>query len=310
MTTESPIRYAFRTVWRTPDLALAEIAWRWAWGAASLVIGWFAAREFLSSLLVSNRDYFQLRSNNPQWVADAIVHIFAGSGPTMLRLFLIITPAALVLWIIAASLGRAATLRALLGNHRPLVGRTVGLHVSRVVIGLMAFVGMVSSFLLGSVLAARTDPPQPLIFIVVFFPLSIVFTILRSRINWFLLLANVYAAEGSTSAAGFGEATRIFKRRSGDFMGVGTVVGVIRIALMVVVTLLSLALVGAVGQAPGKLLWAAFLILTLAYFAVSDWLYVVKLAAYARIIADDRDTGRQAAAVAPAAVAEPEKVRI
>jgi hypothetical protein len=298
VSTESPIRYGFRTVWRAPDLALAEVAWRWTWGAASLLIAWFAAREFLHSLVVSNRDYFQLRSNNPQWVADAIVHIFAGSGPTLLRLFFIITPAALVLWIVAASLGRAATLRALLGNHRPLIGRTVGLHLWRVVIGVLAFVGTVSSFLLGSVLAARTDPPQPLIFIAIFFPLAVVFTILRSRINWFLLLANIYAAEGATSAAGFGAATRIFKRRSGDFMGVGTVVGVVRIALMVVVTLLSLALVGAVGQVPGRLLWAAFLVLTLAYFAVSDWLYVVKLAAYTRIIADDRNAASRTAEAA------------
>jgi hypothetical protein len=298
MPTESPIRYGFRTVWRGPDLTLAEIAWRWTWGAASLLIGWFAAREFLHSLVVSNLDYFRLRSSNPQWIADAIFHIFEGSGPTLLRLFFVITPAALLLWIVAASLGRAATLRALLGNHRPVVGRTLALHVWRVLIGLLAFIGTVSSFLLGSVLAARTDPPQPLIFIVIFFPLAIVFTILRSRINWFLLLANIYAAQGSTSAQGFGEATRIFKRRSGDFMGVGTVVGVIRIALMVVVTLLSLALVGAAGQVPGKLLWAAFLILTLGYFAVSDWLYLVKLAAYARIIADDREGDRRPAVAA------------
>ena len=58
------------------------------------------------------------------------------------------------------------------------------------------------------------------------------------------------------------------------------------------------------------LILPVFLILTLAYFAVSDWLYVVKLAAYARIIADDQDAGRQAAAVAPQSAGELENVRM
>jgi len=41
------MRHGFRTVWREPSLALAEIAWRWVWGASALLIAWFAARGYL-----------------------------------------------------------------------------------------------------------------------------------------------------------------------------------------------------------------------------------------------------------------------
>ena len=278
-------------MWREPSLALAEIAWRWVWGAIVLLITRFAAAGYLHSLTVSKYDQFRLNSGNPQWAAEAIAHIFSGSGPTLLRLSLIITPSALLLWLAAATLGRAAVLRALLGDGKALLRRTLVLHIWRVVVGVAAFVGMAAAFLLGAVAAARTEPPQPLFFVAIFFPLALMFTVIRSRINWFLLLANIYAAAGKSAGSGFGEATRVFKRRSGEFLGVGTVVGVIRILLMIVITVVSFALLPGIGKIPGAVLWAAFILMTLAYFAVSDWLYVVKLAAYARIIEDDLNSG-------------------
>jgi hypothetical protein len=292
---ESPVRYGFRTVARAPDLAVAEIAWRWAWGAASLAIAWFAAHEFLRSLLVSGWDRFRLESGNPQLIAAAIVAIFGDSGPTLLRLFLIITPAVLVLWTAAATLGRAATLRALIADS-PILARTFFLHAWRIVVGIAFSFATVAVFVMASLLAGRGDQPQPIIFIAIFFPLAIVLNILRSRLGWLLLLANLYVAHGKSASEGFGLATRLAKRRSGEFMGVGTVVGTIRIVLMVVATVASLFIAAGIGHAPGWLLWLAFLLVTLVYFAVSDYLYMVKLAAYAHIVAAD---------LAPAPVPEP-----
>jgi len=294
---ESPIRYGFREVWRAPSLAFAEIAWRWTWGAATLLVTWFAGHEFLRSLTVSHRDEWQLQSGSPQLVADAILHIFQGSGPTVLRLFLIIAPAAVFLWVAAATLGRAATLRALTGAAPRLLPRTLGLHIWRALIGVLAFFGIALSFVAASLLMARSEPPQPLIFMAVFFPLTVLFTIVRSRINWLLLLGNIYAARGTKAGEGFGKATLLFRRRSGDFMGVGTVIGLLRLVLIGVVTFLDLALVPFVGEVPGWFLWTLFGAITLAYFAISDWLYMVKLAAYARII--EEDVRPAEAAVAP-----------
>lgn len=302
---ESPIRYGFRAVWREPSLALAEIAWRWAWGAATLLVAWFAAHEFLASLDVSRRDEFQLASGSPQLVADAIIHIFQGSAPTVVRLFCIIAPASLFLWVIAATFGRTTTLRALVGGDARLAVRTLGLHIWRAVLGVLSFIGVAASFLLGSVLMASTEPPQPLIFIAVFFPLTVLFTVIRSRINWFLLLGNIYAARGMSAGIGFGHATHVFRRQSGGFMEAGTVVGVLRLVLIGAVTFLDLALVPFVGHAPGWLLWAMFAVITLAYFAISDWLYMVKLAAYARIIEDDAHPAEAALAREQPAIPPP-----
>lgn len=299
MTNVSPIRSGFRAVWRQPALALAEIAWRWAWGAASLALAWFAALSFLESLHVSGRDELQLRSNVPQLVADALLHIFQGSGPTLLRLFFVIAPAVTVLWMMAASAGRAATLRALLpaaATDGHTLRRTFTLHFLRVLVGVIAFAGTVISFLLGSFAAAGSDQPEPALFILIFFPLALVFTILRSRINWFLFLANIYVMRaGSRVGAAMTAASSAFRARSGEFIGVGTVFGAIRAVLIGSTTFFSLVLLGALGSAPGWLIIGALAAIALGYFAISDWLYAAKLAAYVSIIED----ASQPSAVSP-----------
>lgn len=294
------MRHGFRTVWRGPSLALAEIAWRWSWGAATLLLAWFAGHEFLRSLTVSNRDEFQLQSGSPQLVADAILHIFQGSGPTLLRLFLVVAPASVLLWVVAATLGRTVTLRSLVPGHARFTGRSLSLHIWRAFIGVLSFLGIVLSFLAGALLMGRTDPPQPLIFIAIFFPLAILFTLVRSRVNWLLLLGNIYVARGMKAGAGFGQATRVFKRRSADFMGAGALAGTIRLVLIGAVTMLDFGLLAFVGQAPGWLLWTLLAGITLAYFAISDWLYMVKLAAYARIIEEDSRPAEAPVAIATA----------
>jgi hypothetical protein len=297
---ESPTRYGFRAIWREPSLALAEIAWRWSWGAATLLFAWFAGHEFLRSLAVSHRDEWQLQSGNPQLVADAIMHIFRGSGPVVLRLFLIVAPASVLLWVIAATLGRTVTLRSLVPGDARFTGRSVSLHLWRAIIGVLSFCGIVLSFLAAAMLMARSEPPQPLVFMAVFFPLTLLFTFVRSRINWLLLLGNIYAARGMKAGEGFGHATLVVRRRSGEFMGVGGVIGALRIVLIGVVTFLDLALVPFAGEAPSWLLWTLFAVITLAYFAISDWLYMVKLAANARIIEEDARPAEAPAAAAAA----------
>ncbi|MGH6631023.1 MAG: hypothetical protein ACREB3_14945, partial [Burkholderiales bacterium] len=114
MTRSGLVRAGFRAAFRRPAVIAAEIAWRWSFGVAAGAIVTIAVLRFLASLTVTDGELFALRSGIAQLVADAILHIFEGSGPRLLRLALIVAPAVSVLWMLAASAGRAATLRALL----------------------------------------------------------------------------------------------------------------------------------------------------------------------------------------------------
>src|SRR5512135_3344493 len=113
MTGSESVRRGFRQVRRRPAVMVAEILWRWSFGAAAGALVAVAVLRFLASLTVTDGDLWALRSAIPQLMADAILHIFEGSGVRLLRLTLVVAPAVSLLWVLAASAGRAATLRAL-----------------------------------------------------------------------------------------------------------------------------------------------------------------------------------------------------
>src|SRR5436305_2647212 len=114
----SPTTEGFRAAFRRPSLTLAEISWRWIVGTTAVALCGFGVVEYLDTLPVTNGELLFLRSRQPYLVGEAIAHILRGSLSRaviagMLAAFLLSS-----LWIISASLGRVATVRALLEYFR------------------------------------------------------------------------------------------------------------------------------------------------------------------------------------------------
>jgi hypothetical protein len=116
MSRPSPTLEGFRAAFRQPSLALAEIAWRWSVGATACTLLGFAFFEYLNTLPVNSGELLFLRSRHPILISRAIAHILRGSLTRVSLAALLAVLAVTVLWIFAASLGRAITVRALL-NH-------------------------------------------------------------------------------------------------------------------------------------------------------------------------------------------------
>ena len=168
------MRTGFRLVRHRPAVMLAEIMWRWSFGVAAGALVTVAVLRFLASLTVTDGELFALRSGIPQLMADAILHIFQGSGERLLRLTLIVTPAVSALWILAASAGRAATLRALVQDapasftRRHDLRSLLAVNFFRVCVVLLALLAMVGSAILAGFAANTTEEPSILLFNVVF----------------------------------------------------------------------------------------------------------------------------------------------
>src|SRR5438270_4647710 len=130
----SPIRAGFAIVNQNPAIAAIEIAWRWIFGLVATILLWLGARAFLAGLKVSEGDEQALHGKDPTMIAAALMHIMQQGG--VLRIFFTILIAvaipSAVVWIIAATLGRAATLKRLLPSPDVNVKSILGLCVSRV----------------------------------------------------------------------------------------------------------------------------------------------------------------------------------
>ena len=110
----SPTLEGFRAAFRRPSLTLAEISWRWAVGATTTALVAFSLLEYLDTLPVTGSDILLLRTRQPILIGQALGHIFHGSAPRIVMAELVAAIALICLWIFAAAMGRATTVRSLI----------------------------------------------------------------------------------------------------------------------------------------------------------------------------------------------------
>src|SRR5271169_2065499 len=114
MKQRSPTAEGFRLLFRRPSFGLAEIAWRWSFGAAAALLLMFSFFEYLDTLPVSKDDLLLLRTTQPVLISRAVMHILRGSGFRVVETAVVLALTLGVAWIVVASLARAATIKALL----------------------------------------------------------------------------------------------------------------------------------------------------------------------------------------------------
>src|SRR5579872_2900939 len=93
----------FSAAFRRPAVWLAELAWRWAFAVSAWLLIAYGVLLFLGSVPVSDADMFGLSGVIPSRVVPTIIHIFAGSGPKMLRLALALLVSLCLLSFLATS---------------------------------------------------------------------------------------------------------------------------------------------------------------------------------------------------------------
>jgi hypothetical protein len=285
----SPLREGFHAAWRQPATVVAEIAWRWTFGSGALALITAGVMVYLSTLTVSRAELLAFRSRVPFLIADAVVHVLRGSGPRLVRLVLVLTPSLAVFWIATSTLGRVATLRRLV--REPAEGgiwTLVQLNVLRAMLYVGSLVAYAGAAIVAGYAANRGLEPSPGIFLLAFVALALLITAARSRANWFPFLATIYAVrDGDTPQRALQRAASLFSRYSGQFVALGSGFGLLHLALAVVVTLMGLAVLGLVGHAGAGTIILLLVLISLAYFVVTDFLFIARLAAYVSIADED-----------------------
>src|SRR5215831_12272876 len=99
----SPTTEGFRAIFRRPTFSLAEIAWRWSFGAAVVALCTLSFFAYLDTLPVSGTDFLLLRTRHPVLVSHALSHILRGSAARFVVAAALLSTALAVLWILLAS---------------------------------------------------------------------------------------------------------------------------------------------------------------------------------------------------------------
>jgi hypothetical protein len=292
----SPTLEGFRAAFRRPSLTLAEIAWRWTVGAVAWALALFWSIEYLGSLPVSGGDAALLRTRQPLLVGRVIAHILRGSLNRAVLAALFAALAVSFLWIVAASVGRAATVRSVLQcfhrnilpgvslpydaiQPRPLRS-LIGFNLLRVALTLAALLAFVGAASLASLVSSDANPRPGLAF-VLFLPLAGLICVVWPALNWLLSLACIFAVrDGEDPLSALSAAVTFSRERSGAVFAVGAWTGMAHVAAFSAATTAVSLPLAFIAVVPARLIIAAAILLTLAYFAVVDWLYMARLAGY------------------------------
>jgi hypothetical protein len=278
----TPTRDGWRAIARTPLLILCEISWRWTFGIALWAVLAYIAFSSLGQVQMTDAEIRLLRELDPRASSYVLLRVMNAIVPVVLRVFIYTLPALVVLWVAAATFGRAATLRALLGPQCRKVrwSAMIGVNLLRVVLlfaAILAFVG--SSILVGRMF--RGEPEYLGAAILLSLGVNLLVVSLWSLLNWFLTLAPIFVMrDGAGTLAAFAASLGLFRERSGPYMAAAVGLGLVRLALITVVSVLSLIPLGMIGNFPMGAVITAGIAFALVYYALTDAVQIWRIAAY------------------------------
>ncbi|HUS18350.1 MAG TPA: hypothetical protein VMZ25_01755 [Terriglobales bacterium] len=291
MSKSHAVREGFSAILRDPLVYVAELAWRWTYTIAAALVVIYGVLLFLNSLPVTDRDLFGLSGIIPALYAEALARIFRGSGPKMVRLTLMLAMGSAILWFLAASLGRTATLTALLrktARLRPIFR----LHFLRLVTGAMAWIAYAGALAVAAS-AARFENGEgyhPGKFYLVFLLLSLVISSCWSSASWYLSLGPILSVRNGTGTLdSLYDAAAMVRRHPRQFTWVGIFYGVLRTIVWFVAFFMFLTVMSAAAEGPSGVGTALFILFLAAYSAVSNFIYLARMSSYVRILEWDEE---------------------
>jgi len=289
----SPTAEGLRSTFRLPSVTLAEIAWRWIVGATAIALFFFGLFEYVGTLPVSGGDRLFLKTRQPYLIAQAIAHILRGSLSRVVFAFVVGAVLLTILWIIAASIGRIATVRALLDLFRKEashsrrktafptpVAAVAKLNFLRAAAWLAALIASFGAVIVSSFVSTDADPEPGLAFLLFLFLIGLVW-LAWVVVNWILGLACMFAVRDDSSAIeAISTAVSFCRARTSAVLAVSAWTGLAHIVIFVAATIVAMIPLGFIGVLPWRLMLLLVSLITLAYFAATDWLYTVRLAGY------------------------------
>jgi len=284
VTENSPIRAGFVAVIKDPAIAIIEIAWRWTFGLVGTILFLLGTHVFLSGLKLSEGDEQAIRGHDPTMIAAALMHVLQQGG-VLQSFFGILAAVAIpsaIVWIIAATIGRAATLRRFLPSSPVNVRAILSLTTARVaVLAAAVLAWYVWMFICAFLTITPEHANYPLYLLLSMLALPVI-GIIWGFLNWILSLAPILAArENSSAIQMFRDTVRLARTHRGQFGSVSSWLGLPRLAAMMIALIFAVIVLAAVDSA--AVAGVAITIVTLAYCAFADYLYIVRLAAYAQI---------------------------
>lgn len=281
----NPITQGLRTVARDPLIFMLEILWRWLFGLLTCLLVFGVGVYLLGPLPIGNRWAAVWNSHDPQIIGSFIVAVILLLGSKLIVAAALVPIAIAFLWAILSSVGRGITVKRLRAGMTSLRFRSItALQFLRSFLTWFCFVLLIAAVVGEALIATRGPKPDLVQYYLMASPSIVLISGFWLAMNWYLSLAAIFGSEGQTFRGALRQARQTVARQRSDFAGTGFIFLLFRTLILLVVLAICGLFSRSAGTAPQS--YATLLaVVTLGYCAISDFLYMARMAAYLALAA-------------------------
>lgn len=271
--------------WHRPSLLLLEVAWRWLFGIPALaLLGYEAWRVYsATSSQLEATGIFQFSLQDPMQAAVIIADAFAILWHPVLHVLLWLAPLLAVGWAIASGLGRNIVLR---HYDSALPKRPVSLIVLQL-IRVIALGGTFTGWFAAVHWAANYSlsgrEPSLVLYFALVICLSLAIFTLWALLSWVFSIAPLLVLLEDRGIAGSLLRSLRLGPLTGKLAEVNLVMGIIKLALIVLAMVFSATPLPFATVMQGWSLYFWWAVVSILYFAASDFFQVARLVAFIQL---------------------------
>lgn len=232
---------------RRPSLVAIEVLWRWAVGIPLLCLCWFQWQKILAAYPLANSGFNSLDTLNPWVAAIQFVSVWSYYQPHVFAVLRWLIPLAAVAWVIASGIGRSILLVRLQSDtqRRPRFRPIAFISLQAVWMSLLALVFFswyrAMQWTAAAHITAGGEPNLIGYFIWAIF-LSLGFFTAFALLSWAVSIAPLLMLlEQRSALSALGQSFRLGKRFTSKLAEINMVMGIVKLALIVLAMVFSAA---------------------------------------------------------------------
>jgi hypothetical protein len=272
--------YICATCWKRPGLLGWELLWRWGFGIPLAAILYFLANRIVSSVPLGPEGLSGISLSDPVQAGQQLAVAAAALTPPLVRTLLWLGPVLAVAWALVSGLGRNALLQRLDPALRPAPLALIVLQLLRVAALAAACLGWYRAIHWAADATLNGNSPNLVAYCAWVICLSLGFFVFWALLSWIFSIAPLLAMlEGTGVLSSLARSLRLGPL-TGKLVEVNLVLGIVRLALIVLAMVFSAIPLPFETDMTGTALYLWWAAVTLLYLVVSDFFQVARLAAF------------------------------
>jgi hypothetical protein len=266
-------------VFARPSLTALEVAWRWLFGVPLLLVCWMQAQQILVALPPEATGLTALDPQNP-WVSIVrLADAWDQYQPHVIAVLRWLAPVSALAWVVVSGLGRSLVIKRLDPRlpFRPM--SLIALQAAWLAVLALTCWGWFRSLAWAAAThignGAEPDLIGYTIWVICF---TLGFFTLWALISWVVSIAPLLVLlEERSALSALGQSLRLGKAFTSKLVEINLVMGIVKLALLVVAMVLSSVLIPFSDEVGAGALHLEWIVVSAFYFIASDYFHVVRL---------------------------------